>query len=87
MKITLIIPDLQLWDFFQRTQEWVRNSRGKRAISVRATKGLLYISPQVDDFKDLENAAPICPASTDHNGDVATVSGWGTTSEGNPVIL
>ena len=28
--------------FFQRTQERVRNSRGKRAISVRATEGLLY---------------------------------------------
>ena len=27
---------------FQGTQEPVRNSRGKRAISVRATEGLLY---------------------------------------------
>ena len=29
--------------FFQWTQERVRNSRGKRAISVRATEVLLYI--------------------------------------------
>ena len=28
--------------FFQGTQEAVRNSRGKRAISVRAIEGLLY---------------------------------------------
>ena len=28
--------------FFQGTQERVRNSRGKRAISVRATEVLLY---------------------------------------------
>ena len=28
--------------FFQGIQERVRNSRGKRAISVRATEGLLY---------------------------------------------
>ena len=32
---------LQLWDFFQGTQERVRNNRGKRAISVPATEGLL----------------------------------------------
>ena len=37
-----IIPNLQLWDFFQGTQERVRNCRGKRAIRVRATEGLLY---------------------------------------------
>ena len=37
-KITLIIPNLQLWDFFQGTQERVRNSRGKRAVEV-----LLYL--------------------------------------------
>ena len=36
-----IIPNLQLWDFFQGTQERVRNSRGKRATSVRATEDLL----------------------------------------------
>ena len=29
--------------FFQGTRERVRNSRGKRAISVRATVGLLYV--------------------------------------------
>ena len=39
-----IIPNLQPRDFFQGTQEWVRKSRGKRAISVRAIEVLLYIS-------------------------------------------
>ena len=29
------------WDYFNGTQERVRNSHGKRAISVRATEGLL----------------------------------------------
>ena len=29
-------------EFFEGTQERVRNSRGKRAISVRATEVLLY---------------------------------------------
>ena len=29
--------------FFQGTQERLRNSRGKRAISVRATEGLLHL--------------------------------------------
>ena len=38
-----IILNLQLYDFFLGTQERVRNSRGKRAISVRATEVLLYI--------------------------------------------
>ena len=33
---------MQLWDIFQETQERVRNSRGKRTITVRATEGLLY---------------------------------------------
>ena len=38
-----MIQNLQLWDFFQGTQEPVRNSCGKKAISVRATEGLLYL--------------------------------------------
>ena len=37
-----IILNLQLLDFSLGTQERVRNSRGKRAISVRATEVLLY---------------------------------------------
>ena len=41
-KIAWIIPNLNLWDFFQGAQERVRNSRRKRAISVRATEVLLY---------------------------------------------
>ena len=36
-----LIQNLQLWDLFQGTQEGVRNSRIKRAISVRATEVLL----------------------------------------------
>ena len=40
-KSPLIIPNLQLWDFFQGTQERVRNSRSKRAISVQTTEILL----------------------------------------------
>ena len=42
-----IIPNLQLWDFFQGTPERVRNSRGKRAISVRAIEVLLYYFPSL----------------------------------------
>ena len=38
---TKIIPNLHLWDFFSGTQEQVRNSRGKRAISVGAIEVLL----------------------------------------------
>ena len=41
-KSSQIIPTLQLSDFFQGTQERVRNSHGKRAISVRAIEVLLY---------------------------------------------
>ena len=36
-----IIQNLPLSDFFQRTKGRVRNSHGKRAISVRATEVLL----------------------------------------------
>ena len=42
-KSPLIILNLQLWDFFQGTQERVRNSLSERAISVRAIEVLLYI--------------------------------------------
>ena len=37
-----IIPNLQPRGFFLGTQERVRNSHGKRAVSVRATEVLLY---------------------------------------------
>ena len=43
MKYPLIIPNMQLTDFFLRTHGRVRNSRGKRAISVRATEVQLYL--------------------------------------------
>ena len=42
-KITLNYPKSAAKGFFLRTQELIRNSRGKRAISVRATEGLLYV--------------------------------------------
>ena len=41
-KLHLIILNLRLWDFFIGTPERVRNSRGKRAIRVRAIEALLY---------------------------------------------
>ena len=41
-KSAKIISNLQLLDFFQGTQRRVRNSRGKRVITVRATEGRLY---------------------------------------------
>ena len=41
-KITLNYPKSTVMGFFQGTQERVRNSRGKRAINVRATEVLLY---------------------------------------------
>ena len=40
-KITLNYPKSAAMGFFPGTQERVRNSRGKRAISVRATEVLL----------------------------------------------
>ena len=44
MKITLNYPKSAAMGFlFQGTQELVRNSRGKRAISVRAIEVLLYL--------------------------------------------
>ena len=37
------MPNLQLWALFQGTQEQVRNSHGKQAISVRAIEVLLWL--------------------------------------------
>ena len=45
----------QLWDFFQGTQERVRNSRGKRAISVRATEVPLYFENVIHGLNPLDN--------------------------------
>ena len=42
-KITLNYPKYVVMGFFKGTLERIRNSRGKRAISVRATEGLLYL--------------------------------------------
>ena len=41
-KVIFNYPDSAALRFFQGTQERVRNSRGKQAIGVRATAGLLY---------------------------------------------
>ena len=41
-KITLNYPKSTAMGFFQGTEERVQNSRGRRAISVRATEVLLY---------------------------------------------
>ena len=46
-KITINYPKTAVTDFFQETQERVRNSRGRRAISVPATEGLLYLFKKV----------------------------------------
>ena len=43
-KTALNYPNSAARDFFQGTQERVRNSGVKRAISVRATEVLLYLS-------------------------------------------
>ena len=56
-KITLNYPKSAA--LFQGTQERVRNSHGKRAISVRATEVLLYNS--IDNTVDLSGSAK--PAS------------------------
>ena len=42
-KFTIYYPKSAAMGFFQGTQEQVRNSRGKRAISVRAIEVLLYL--------------------------------------------
>ena len=42
-KNTINYPKSAAMCFFQGTQEWVRNSCGKRAISVRAIEVLLYL--------------------------------------------
>ena len=42
-KIALSYPKSAAIGFFQGTKKRVRNSHGKRAISVRATEVLLYI--------------------------------------------
>ena len=44
------IQNLQPGDSFQGTQERIRNSRGKRAISVRATEVLLYVVRDMETF-------------------------------------
>ena len=65
MKIFLNYPKSAAKGFFQGTQELVRNSHGKRAISVRAIEVLLYavILAQNDVISLLSYAKMACPAS------------------------
>ena len=56
-KSPLIILNLQPDDFFQGTQEQVRNSRDKRAISVRAIEVLLYLR-SLKCLKTMEKPEP-----------------------------
>ena len=51
-----IIPDLQLREIFQGIKERIRNSRGKRAISVRATFGSTVVWNE-HEFGDTEFTA------------------------------
>ena len=46
-KIAINYPKFAAKGFFLGTQELIRNSRGKRAISVRATEVLLYVSKRL----------------------------------------
>ena len=43
MKFTSIYPNFAVMGFYNGTQERIRNSHGKRVISVRAIGALLYI--------------------------------------------
>ena len=43
-KITLNYPKSAAMGFFPGTHEWVQSSHSKRAISIRATEGLLYVN-------------------------------------------
>ena len=47
--INLNYPKYAAMGFFEGTPERARNSHGKRAISVRATEGLLYLRADVSD--------------------------------------
>ena len=47
MNNTLYYPRSAILGFFQRTHEKVRNSHGKKAISVRATEVVLYFNDVV----------------------------------------
>ena len=55
-KIVITYPRIAAMGLFQGTQDRVRVSRDKRAISVRATEGLLYISnkPQEQGFRNFK---------------------------------
>ena len=56
VKKKIIIPNLQLKDLLQGTQERVQNSRGKRAISVRAIEVSLYIKAAHAIFRLIRTA-------------------------------
>ena len=62
-KITLNYPISAAVVFFLCTEERVQNSRGKRATSVRATEGLLYIGIKDQDRCYTQSRAPGCMTS------------------------
>ena len=50
-KITRNFPKSEAMEFFQGTEERVRNNRGKRAIGVRVMEALLY-TPNAVNFSN-----------------------------------
>ena len=60
-----------MWNLFQGTQERVRTSRGKRAISVRAIEVLLYVGYNLEEMF----LQDIGFTSTGHTG------GWACVTE------
>ena len=90
------MSNLQLWDFFQGTQERVRNSHGKRAISVRAIEVLLYteegericsrvsakfhLSGNYASFKSHSYCYPTLKYSAKCTGYMLRIQGCGTNS-------
>ena len=61
-------------EFFLETQEQVWNSRGKRAISVRATEVLLYFCPDINYFTSFCSYAR--PESDQAVGTVHSCNSW-----------
>ena len=59
-KVILNYPKSAAMGFFQETQERVRNSRGKRAIGVRATEGPLYLTSLNDERFFIDHTDLLC---------------------------
>ena len=61
MKIILYYPKSAAMGFFLRGSKLVRNSRGKRAISVRAIGVLLYVVPSILDVSNTDISKYLIP--------------------------